>query len=136
MLIMKLQILLLLIVLSWNISKAEKCDCGTFNEPKPKGKRTSENTRIYKGRNARKKRYPWQIFLKISSKDEDDFCGGTLISTKHILTAAHCFFDVTKLMWESYLVIDHKNILNLIQISIGNIQISKEKLMLVQSIGQ
>ena len=95
---MKLQILLLLIVLSWNISKAEKCDCGTFNEPKPKGKRTSENTRIYKGRNARKNRYPWQIFLKISSKDDEDFCGGTLISTKHILTAAHCFFDVTKLM--------------------------------------
>ena len=95
---MKLQILLLLIVLSWNISKAEKCDCGTFNEPKPKSKRTSENTRIYKGRNARKNRYPWQIFLKISSKDKDDFCGGTLISTKKILTAAHCFFDVTKLM--------------------------------------
>ena len=70
---MKLLILLLLIVLLWNISNAEECDCGTFIEPKPKDRktrqiaqeRTPQNTRIFKGSDANADRYPWQIFLKI-----------------------------------------------------------------------
>ena len=91
---MNVIVLLLLIVFLWNLSNAKKCDCGTFIKPKS---RTRQNSKIYKGRNAKKDRYPWQIFLLMSSNNDDDICGGTLISTKHILTAAHCFYDMKTL---------------------------------------
>ena len=56
-----------------------------------------QNMRIFKGQTARKDRYPWQIILLFSTKKMNVDCGGTLISTKHILTAAHCLFDVKQL---------------------------------------
>ena len=33
--------------------------------------------------------FPWQAQI-IRSWDKAQFCGGTLISSKHVLTAAHC----------------------------------------------
>ena len=35
--------------------------------------------------------FPWQAQL-ITFWDNRHFCGGTLISSKHVLTAAHCMF--------------------------------------------
>ena len=34
--------------------------------------------------------FPWQAQLITSFWDNDHFCGGTLISSKHVLTATHC----------------------------------------------
>jgi hypothetical protein len=48
--------------------------------------------RIINGENA-SKNYPWMVALVASEKDdstEAHFCGGSLIGSQHILTAAHC----------------------------------------------
>ena len=37
---------------------------------------------------ARIEEFPWMVSI---TKDGENFCSGTLISTKHILTAGHCF---------------------------------------------
>ena len=48
---------------------------------------------IVGGASATKGFYPWQVAIYY----EDDFlCGGSLISEKHVLTAAHCFRYLSK----------------------------------------
>ncbi|XP_071972718.1 ovochymase-2-like [Engystomops pustulosus] len=54
-------------------------------------------SRIVGGTSAKKGESPWIASLK---RDGKHFCGGTIISEKHILTAAHCVMDKNV---ESYL---------------------------------
>jgi len=46
--------------------------------------------RIVGGEDAKKNEFPWQVALAKSGENYI-FCGGTLISSRTILTAAHCF---------------------------------------------
>ncbi|EEB15299.1 tripsin, putative [Pediculus humanus corporis] len=45
-------------------------------------------SRVVGGRPADPKQWPWMVSL---IKNREHFCGGVLITSKHILTAAHCF---------------------------------------------
>jgi len=45
--------------------------------------------RIVGGEATEANEYPWQVAL-VSSNGRRPFCGGTLISSQHVLTAAHC----------------------------------------------
>ncbi|CAB3367889.1 Hypothetical predicted protein [Cloeon dipterum] len=47
------------------------------------------------GARAAKKKFPWQILLV---GDDSWICGGSLISTEWVLTAAHCIFGGTNFM--------------------------------------
>lgn len=58
------------------------CDCGLVN-------RSPSLFRVVGGQKADKNEYPWQVGL-VWSDAKQPFCGGTLISSRHVLTAAHC----------------------------------------------
>merc|ERR1712130_333719 len=57
------------------------CQCGV--------KGGSANGRIVGGQETEKHEYPWQVGL-VSINGRSPWCGGTLISSTHVLTAAHC----------------------------------------------
>jgi len=59
------------------------CTCGL-----PLDKR-----RIIGGVSAKTDQYPWQVALMQGSNSQDSFCGGTLLSSDTVLTAAHCVFS-------------------------------------------
>merc|ERR1719410_2949397 len=61
------------------------CKCGTSS---------MLDTRIVGGTNAAKGEFPWQVGL-ISKRGRTPFCGGTLISSDTVLTAAHCQTSVS-----------------------------------------
>ncbi|CAG0923919.1 unnamed protein product [Notodromas monacha] len=67
---------------------------GTRNQISPYAKKEcgiTSTERIIGGRNANLGDYPWQVFLRIQTSNGLKMsCGGSLISDKYVLTAAHC----------------------------------------------
>merc|ERR1712051_921647 len=57
------------------------CQCGV--------KGGAANGRIVGGQETEQHEYPWQVG-PVSRNGRSPFCGGTLISSTHVLTAAHC----------------------------------------------
>merc|ERR1719278_2435992 len=55
------------------------CTCGVANTA----------NRIVGGEETEAHEYPWQVGL-VSASGSHPWCGGTLISSQHVLTAAHC----------------------------------------------
>jgi len=57
------------------------CQCGV--------KGGADNNRIVGGQETEEHEYPWQVGL-VRRDEHIPWCGGTLISSTHVLTAAHC----------------------------------------------
>merc|ERR1712227_85627 len=62
-----------------NGGNTEQCTCGIPNR----------SNRIVGGQETEVNKYPWQVGL-VSSSGTRPWCGGTLISDRHVMTAAHC----------------------------------------------
>ena len=66
------------------------CECGVRNRPAGK---------IVGGEDADKEEFPWQVGLvhinNLNAKNTRPFCGGILLSSDTVLTAAHCRVDAT-----------------------------------------
>jgi hypothetical protein len=80
-----------------NDKKSKRCNCG----------RKIRLNKILNGHTARPHEYPWQVYLKIhfpfQSKNQISGCGGSLISRKHILSAAHCVLQSYKVQSWTFL---------------------------------
>jgi secreted trypsin-like serine protease len=50
--------------------------------------------RIFGGENALQDSWAWTISLRIGN---DHFCGGSILNERHIITAAHCFLNISRL---------------------------------------
>ena len=59
---------------------------------------------VFGGTEAEEGQFPFMVSLVWTSRRTrkvSSFCGGVLITSRHVLTAAHCFNTVTKEDWES-----------------------------------
>ena len=94
-----LQQVLVLILFIYH-TESHKCDkiwksCGQVNHcglkyrlPNANFPRRSRSKRVVNGFPADPNEYPWMVALR---REQDFlFCGGTLITDRHVLTAAHC----------------------------------------------
>lgn len=55
------------------------------------------NGRIINGFDAKRAQFPSYSYLEITEEDDtESFCGGSLISREHILTAAHCIIEAKR----------------------------------------
>merc|ERR1711936_1286408 len=59
---------------------SSSCKCGQANTV----------SKIVGGESTEANEYPWQVGLLSSRSSSTPFCGGTLISSQEVLTAAHC----------------------------------------------
>ena len=65
-------------------------DCGVANMP-------GYSERVVGGEDALHGQFPWQVALVRDLDPSRQFCGGALITTTHVLTAAHCTKDLSPL---------------------------------------
>ena len=90
------------------------------------GKTLSRKRRVVGGRDVADSEHPWAVRILLADSDGNDqnICGGTLLNNGWVLSAAHCFQDVTKrrlkfgiynpvsgerLFYRHFLILSHPN---------------------------
>ncbi|XP_074596646.1 venom protease-like [Brevipalpus obovatus] len=64
-------------------SPGEQCACGLENT----------QSRVFYGHEVSPHKYPWLTFIKIFKNGGSYSCGGSLIDSRRVITAAHCVYD-------------------------------------------
>lgn len=59
---------------------------------------TSRIGRIVGGQDANPTRFRYQAFLEVHTAAETHFCGGTVISSRSVLTSAHCVVEAVEVV--------------------------------------
>ena len=72
---------------AYRVEPKPQCNCGESHQAK------RIVGRIVGGDPTEVNEYPWQVLLIYPNDKERLHCGGSIISNRHILTAAHCTVD-------------------------------------------
>ena len=68
-------------------------ECGRSRISLSSRSKNGNQNKIVGGAEAEHGKWPWQAILEITNPDDGSgrkICGGTLIDSKHVITAAHC----------------------------------------------
>jgi secreted trypsin-like serine protease len=79
-------LVLLLLCIPWLHAQQQSRPCGTMQAA------FSTDSRIVGGEPASNYAWPWQVYITVNGRFT---CGGTLIDTRHVLTAAHCIVGIS-----------------------------------------
>lgn len=71
---------------------SKSCKCGVSGNSTTS---TKDDHRIVGGTNAAQGEFPWQAAL-VANGEKSPFCGGTLVSTKSVICASHCYTPVSQ----------------------------------------
>ncbi len=83
------------------------CECGLSNAHGSETAASGQiDNRIINGIETQPNEYPWQVAL-VRQAGHTPFCGGSVISNRHILTAAHCTQDIDYVSQVEVLVGEH-----------------------------
>ena len=80
--------LMTLTTLGVDLTPTESSKCGVEN------RQSEQENRIIGGILAEPGQFPWQVHLSIWIRGLPSFCGGTIISNHHGITAAHCVENI------------------------------------------
>ena len=95
---------LLLAVLAALVTGQETCDCGPVKD-------SSGSQRIVGGEEAGENEYPWMVRL-VGTTPLPGGCGGSLISRKHVITAAHCIYPYAVENFSNHSRLPGKGVIN------------------------
>lgn len=87
-------LLLSLLVASGQLVSSEQPGCGQFRSPK-----RALTSRIFEGHDAQPGQFPHQVWVQAGFEKgirPEELCGGIVIDSQHILTAAHCVTHCSK----------------------------------------
>ncbi|XP_074596463.1 clotting factor G beta subunit-like [Brevipalpus obovatus] len=73
------------LIAGWDLFE-NQCDCGLENT----------QSRVFNGRKVGSHKYPWLTHIKLDKDGETVSCGGSLIDSRRVLTAAHCVYNSTQ----------------------------------------
>ncbi|CAI2300964.1 unnamed protein product [Caenorhabditis sp. 36 PRJEB53466] len=106
-----LSVSLLLLFLSLSVN----CDPLTKDENENRLKTCGKaiQSKVYQGREAAQSEAPWSVFVNVRRGDlkatqySSIACTGTLVSSRHILTATHCFAEISDAGWDTIIEATH-----------------------------